>query len=111
MPQWGWPRRARGRWRMAVLHALVLALLRPPRVGANTVGAASTFAELKALLHNVRDGDENKITVVRLVIANTVEERIIKLQEKKSLIFEGTVGGDTEALGKLTEDDLKFLFG
>lgn len=58
-----------------------------------------------------RLGQYKPITVVRLVIANTVEERIIKLQEKKSLIFEGTVGGDTEALGKLTEDDLKFLFG
>ena len=33
------------------------------------------------------------------------------LQEKKQLIFEGTVGKDAEALGKLTEDDLRFLFG
>ena len=31
-------------------------------------------------------------------------------QEKKKLIFEGTVGQSTEALGRLTEDDLRFLF-
>ena len=33
------------------------------------------------------------------------------LQEKKQLVFEGTVGKDAEALGRLTEDDLRFLFG
>jgi len=32
-------------------------------------------------------------------------------QEKKQLVFEGTVGRDMEALGRLTEDDLRFLFG
>lgn len=33
------------------------------------------------------------------------------VQEKKQLVFEGTVGKDAEALGRLTEDDLRFLFG
>jgi DNA repair protein RAD16 len=32
------------------------------------------------------------------------------LQEKKQLVFEGTVGRDVEALTRLTEDDLRFLF-
>ncbi|KAG5581347.1 hypothetical protein H5410_051974 [Solanum commersonii] len=50
------------------------------------------------------------IRIVRFVIENTIEERILKLQEKKELVFEGTVGGSSEALGKLTEADLKFLF-
>ena len=57
-----------------------------------------------------RLGQYKPITVVRFITQGTVEERIVKLQEKKSLIFEGTVGGDSEALGKLTEDDLRFLF-
>ena len=35
----------------------------------------------------------------------------LPLQEKKQLVFEGTVGRDMEALGRLTEDDLRFLFG
>ena len=51
------------------------------------------------------------IRTTRFVIAGTIEERILKLQEKKQAIFEGTVGRDTEALGRLTEDDLRFLFG
>lgn len=35
----------------------------------------------------------------------------VHAQEKKQLVFEGTVGRDVEALGRLTEDDLRFLFG
>ncbi|XP_021893748.1 DNA repair protein RAD16-like [Carica papaya] len=57
-----------------------------------------------------RIGQYKPIRVVRFVIENTVEERILKLQEKKELVFEGTVGGSTEALGKLTEADMRFLF-
>ena len=45
------------------------------------------------------------------MIGGTIEERILKLQEKKQLVFEGCVGRDMEALGRLTEDDLRFLFG
>jgi DNA repair protein RAD16 len=43
-------------------------------------------------------------------VAGTIEERILKLQDKKQLVFEGTVGRDAEALTRLTEDDLRFLF-
>lgn len=58
-----------------------------------------------------RLGQYKPIHVVRFVIGGTIEERILKLQEKKQLIFEGTVGKDTEALGRLTAEDLRFLFG
>ncbi|XP_021300425.1 ATP-dependent helicase rhp16 isoform X3 [Herrania umbratica] len=57
-----------------------------------------------------RIGQCKPIRIVRFVIENTIEERILKLQEKKELVFEGTVGGSTEALGKLTEADMRFLF-
>ncbi|RVW38854.1 DNA repair protein RAD16 [Vitis vinifera] len=57
-----------------------------------------------------RIGQYKPIRIVRFVIEKTIEERILKLQEKKELVFEGTVGGSSEALGKLTEADLKFLF-
>eukprot|EP00891_Asterochloris_glomerata_P007270 jgi/Astpho2/7270/e_gw1.00113.3.1_t len=58
-----------------------------------------------------RLGQHKPIHVTRFIIGGSIEERILKLQEKKQLIFEGTVGKDAEALGKLTEDDLRFLFG
>ncbi|KAH6780513.1 Helicase protein with RING/U-box domain-containing protein [Perilla frutescens var. hirtella] len=57
-----------------------------------------------------RIGQYKPIRIVRFVIENTIEERILKLQEKKELVFEGTVGGCSEALAKLTEADLRFLF-
>ena len=42
--------------------------------------------------------------------ADMVEGRILRLQEKKRLVFESTVGRSNEALAKLTEADMKFLF-
>ncbi|KAI3457330.1 hypothetical protein Pfo_013993 [Paulownia fortunei] len=57
-----------------------------------------------------RIGQYKPIRIVRFIIENSIEERILKLQEKKELVFEGTVGGSSEALSKLTEADLKFLF-
>ncbi|ESQ36413.1 hypothetical protein EUTSA_v10006803mg [Eutrema salsugineum] len=57
-----------------------------------------------------RIGQYKPIRIVRFVIENTVEERILKLQQKKELVFEGTVGGSQEAIGKLTEEDMRFLF-
>ncbi|KAJ4977231.1 hypothetical protein NE237_002337 [Protea cynaroides] len=57
-----------------------------------------------------RIGQYKPIRITRFIIENTIEERILKLQEKKELVFEGTIGGSCEALGKLTEADLRFLF-
>jgi DNA repair protein RAD16 len=39
-----------------------------------------------------------------------VEERILRLQEKKRLVFDGTVGGDAASMARLTVDDMRFLF-
>lgn len=57
-----------------------------------------------------RIGQFKPIRSVRFVIKDTVEERILQLQDKKRLVFEGTVGDSPEAMSKLTEADLKFLF-
>ncbi|XP_074312070.1 ATP-dependent helicase rhp16 [Silene latifolia] len=67
-------------------------------------------AERQAMDRIHRIGQFKPIRIVRFVIENTIEERILKLQEKKELVFEGTVGGSSDALAKLTEADLKFLF-
>ncbi|KAJ3670458.1 hypothetical protein LUZ60_010782 [Juncus effusus] len=57
-----------------------------------------------------RIGQYKPIRSIRFVIEDTIEERILKLQEKKELVFEGTVGESAEAMAKLTEADLRFLF-
>lgn len=68
-------------------------------------------SEWQALDRIHRLGQYKPMRAVRFIIAGSVEERILKLQDKKQLIFEGTVGQDNAALARLTEDDLKFLFG
>ena len=57
-----------------------------------------------------RLGQWKPMRCTKFVISGTIEERIVKLQEKKMAVFEATVGQDAEALGKLTEDDMRFLF-
>ncbi|DAZ93932.1 TPA: hypothetical protein N0F65_012878 [Lagenidium giganteum] len=67
-------------------------------------------AENQAIDRTHRLGQFKPIQATRFIIAGTVEERILKLQEKKRLIFEGTVGASVSALCRLTEEDLRFLF-
>ncbi|KAL3502940.1 hypothetical protein ACH5RR_037389 [Cinchona calisaya] len=56
-------------------------------------------------------GQYKPIRIVRIVIKNRAEERILRLQEKKELAFEWTVGdGSSEALGKLGGEDLRYMF-
>ncbi|CAH8306032.1 unnamed protein product [Eruca vesicaria subsp. sativa] len=57
-----------------------------------------------------RIGQYKPIRVVKFIIENTVEERIIELQKKKELLSQGTVDGSEEAMRKLTKDDMRYLF-
>jgi len=57
-----------------------------------------------------RLGQFKPIRVVRFVVQDTIEDRILRLQEKKRLVFESTVGGSNDALTRLTEADMRFLF-
>lgn len=51
------------------------------------------------------------LCLLAVLICEDTAMHCLCLQEKKQLVFEGTVGKDAEALGRLTEDDLRFLFG
>lgn len=77
-----------------------------------------------------RLGQHRPIRITRLIIENSIESRIVQLQEKKTALVNSTVGnfyikcghwilyiltlfitGKMEdALDKLTIDDLRFLF-
>ncbi len=67
-------------------------------------------AELQAIDRCHRLGQHRPIRAVRFVAEGTVEERVLQLQEKKRLVFDGTVGGDAGSLKMLTVDDMKALF-
>ncbi|RUS22890.1 SNF2 family N-terminal domain-containing protein [Endogone sp. FLAS-F59071] len=57
-----------------------------------------------------RLGQHRPIKITRLIIENSIESRIVQLQDKKMALVESTIGKDSSALAKLSEDDLRFLF-
>ncbi|ORZ22284.1 SNF2 family N-terminal domain-domain-containing protein [Absidia repens] len=67
-------------------------------------------AELQAMDRIHRLGQHRPIRITRLVIENSIESRIIQLQEKKTALVNSTIDKDQSALERLTVDDLKFLF-
>lgn len=67
-------------------------------------------AEMQAIDRTHRLGQYRPIRAIRFIAEDTVEERILQLQEKKRLVFDGTVGRDAGSLAMLTADDMKALF-
>eukprot|EP00397_Hematodinium_sp_SG-2012_P007266 GEMP01007308.1.p1 GENE.GEMP01007308.1~~GEMP01007308.1.p1 ORF type:complete len:1073 (+),score=208.45 GEMP01007308.1:45-3221(+) len=67
-------------------------------------------AELQAMQRAHRIGQTRRVTCTRFFAANTIEDRIMSLQNKKQIAFDVTINNKTEALGHLTSDDLLFLF-
>ena len=67
-------------------------------------------AEYQAIDRTHRFGQHKPIYATRFIMENTIEERILSLQEKKRLVFDGTIGGDAGSMGRLTAEDMGFLF-
>ncbi|KAI7846895.1 SNF2 family N-terminal domain-containing protein [Circinella umbellata] len=67
-------------------------------------------AELQAMDRIHRLGQRRPIQITRLVIENSIESRIVQLQEKKTALVDSTLGKDTSALEQLSVEDLRFLF-
>ncbi|KAI5838951.1 SNF2 family N-terminal domain-containing protein [Morchella snyderi] len=57
-----------------------------------------------------RIGQTRACKVTRLIIEDSIESRILDLQEKKARMIHATVGGDQGAMDKLTPADMQFLF-
>merc|ERR1711871_1134089 len=66
--------------------------------------------EAQAIQRAHRIGQTKPVRAVRFITKETIEEKMFQLQEKKQLVFDGTVDAKVEALSKLTDDDLQFLF-
>lgn len=49
-------------------------------------------AEMQAIDRTHRLGQHRAIRAIRFIAEGTVEERVLQLQEKKRLVFDGTVG-------------------
>ncbi|MCO5590027.1 hypothetical protein L7F22_043996 [Adiantum nelumboides] len=66
--------------------------------------------EVQAMDRIHRLGQHRPIIVKRMVVENSIESRIIELQNKKSAMIEAAIGKDDSAMGRLSVSDLSFLF-
>lgn len=57
-----------------------------------------------------RIGQHRPVKITRLVIEDSIESRIVELQEKKATMIQATVGKDDAAMNRLTPADMQFLF-
>ncbi|KAI5477304.1 hypothetical protein MNV49_006525 [Pseudohyphozyma bogoriensis] len=100
---------------------IMLMSLKCGGVGLNLVRANHVISLDLAWSHAVesqafdrvhRIGQVKEVKVDRLTIANTVEQRIGELQDRKKQLADASLGeGDGQKLGKLSVADLAHLFG
>ena len=57
-----------------------------------------------------RIGQKNKVNVIKLIAKNSIEERILKLQEKKKELADKIISGEHTSLSSFTKEDLLELF-
>ena len=93
--------------------------LRAGGVGLNLTSADNVIifdpwwnpsVENQAIDRAHRIGQKNSVNVYRLITEGTIEERIVKLQEKKKFLFDSLVGESKDLFTKLTWDDIQGLF-
>ena len=66
------------------------------------------LAEAMDRIHRL--GQHRPVRAIKLVVEDSIESRIVQLQEKKSAMVDATLSTDDQAMGRLTAEDLGFLF-
>jgi len=67
--------------------------------------------EAQAIDRAHRIGQQRRVFAYRLVARDTVEEKIIELQQQKRVLADAIISGDQSPLGGLSLEDLKLLLG
>ena len=57
-----------------------------------------------------RIGQKNKVMAYRLISKDTVEEKILELQENKKELYKGVLYSNENLLRKITPSDMIYLF-
>ncbi|KAM3417883.1 hypothetical protein BST61_g6103 [Cercospora zeina] len=98
---------------------IFLVSLKAGGVALNLVEASRVFivdpwwnpaAEWQSADRCHRIGQRRPCVITRLCIEDSVESRIVMLQEKKANMINGTINNDKVAMEKLTPEDMQFLF-
>ena len=97
----------------------MLISLKAGGTGLNLIGADIVIhldpwwnlaSEEQATDRAYRIGQEKKVTVYKLVMKNTIEEKVIELQEKKRALSD-IIDKNPEEKKAITDDDIRFLLG
>src|SRR6185437_6364134 len=67
-------------------------------------------AEQQAIDRSHRIGQVRKVFAYRMICKDTVEEKILQLQQKKKTLAEDLVGDESGFVKKLTAEDVAYLF-
>lgn len=87
-------------------------------VGLNLTCADTVFiyepwwnpaAERQAIDRLHRIGQKNHVSAYSMITRNTIEERILQLQERKAAIFDGLVTSDETFSKQLSKEDIEFM--
>ncbi|KAK0737532.1 SNF2 family N-terminal domain-containing protein [Apiosordaria backusii] len=102
-------------------NKVMLVSLRAGNAGLNLTVASrviicdpfwNPFIEMQAVDRAHRIGQQKEVQVHRILIKETVEDRILSLQEQKRELVETALdAGESKKLGRLSERELAYLFG
>ncbi len=68
-------------------------------------------AEQQAIDRAHRIGQTRKVFAYKMICKDSVEEKILRLQEKKQMLADDLIQEDSGFVKKLSRDDIEFLFG
>ena len=98
---------------------LFLISLKAGGVGLNLTAADYVFlldpwwnpaVEAQAIDRTHRIGQQRRVVSYRLVAVDTIEEKILELQGRKTALAEGVIAADERSLARLSADELVALF-
>ncbi|MBF0364400.1 MAG: DEAD/DEAH box helicase [Oligoflexia bacterium] len=101
-------------------NKIFLISLKAGGTGLNLTAASYIFlmdpwwnpaVEMQAIDRAHRIGQKNKLTIYRLLIKDSIEEKVLNLQEHKRQLFDQLLNSDSGSYfsGKLTKEDFEYL--
>jgi superfamily II DNA or RNA helicase len=89
-------------------------------VGLNLVAADMVFimdpwwntaAEMQAIDRTHRIGQDKTVFSYKIITKNSIEEKILLLQEQKQALFDAVISSDSASIKSLSEEDIDYILG